>query len=300
MRRCLILAALFLGAFPACGGAPKHDGYKSAQLRPWQKPSVLELELDEEEDEPIYEAESDGTVDYPGRKRARWFAVDLPQNGALSVNLNVQSFEDDDGQEREIDVAFEVLDSRYKVIETADRESDDAGDMRKKREFNSLPQGRYYVHVYAQNRTDRADFTLRLSFTLRTAAYKSDFPARVAYIGVLPQVPAFDDSPVVAKRPPVKRPRGTKPPPPQPKSPSLSGRIAGIKSRPSGTTITINRGSRDGVSKGWVGNVVSKEGKRVPNGAFVVSDVSETQSYATVRASQDTVTNAKYVRLRAP
>jgi hypothetical protein len=195
-------------------------------------------------------------------------------------------------------VAFEVLDQAYTVLSKADREEDDAGADEKKRTLYELQPGRYYVHVYLHGRFDEADFTLRLAF--RSAEVAAPGVANVRFPGPLPEVGESDDAPAPAPRPKcVGKACKKKDDAPAP-APAMVGRISGIKTSGSGTAIKIDRGSSDGVAVGWRGQVTTKDGKSIPGGSFEVSRVSPRESHATVKASSDAVTAAKYVRLRAP
>jgi hypothetical protein len=286
-------------AMPACGGpdVPEHNGYRSAKSRPWRKPTVLRLD-------DAFEAEVDDAVSYPKRQRARWYAVDLPVFGGIDVQVTVPELADD----REIDIAFEVLDEGYRVRARADAAEDDAGDEQKIRRLRRLPPGRYYIHVYAQRRRDQADYTLQVDFKPQKGREPTTFPAEVAYITALPDVPLTDDAPAPA--PVVKKCRGSRckkrvakverEPEPQPRS--IRARIAGISDAGSGkgVQIRINQGANQGIEVGWKGTVVSRDGKAIAGGSFEVSRVSPGEAYATVRASASSVTSAKYVKLRPP
>ncbi len=280
-------------AAAACGGpeVPFHNGYRSAKARPWRTATVLKLD-------DSLQVEVDDAVSYPKRQRARWFAVDLPAAGDLEVKLAVTELSDD----RQIDLALEVLDEGYRIIAKADREEDDAGDELKTRKLKQLPPGRYYIHVYAQRRMDESDFTLQMKLRPRAAAQRSNFPATVAFIGALPDVPLQDDAPapVVKKCKGARcKKRAAKVEEPQPPK-SIRARIAGIVESGQGVQIRINQGANQGISVGWKGMVVSRDGKAIPGGTFEVSKVSPGESFATVRASVSSVTSAKYVRLRPP
>jgi len=273
-------------ATTACGPSVTHDGYKSLRQQPWKSPKELTFDEDNE-------LEVDDQVDYPRRRRAKWYAVDLPAFGKLKLRLSVQPLEDEN---KEVDLAMEVLDSTYRVIVSANSDDDDAGDQVKRRELDELDAGRYYIHIYAQRRLDRADYTLRGTYERGSKAYESTFPAEVPYVGILPAVPVFDDTPtkpepkkIVRSKRPVAKPTTT-----------VRGRISGITTTAKGTQIKIDRGSSQGIEKGWRGVVVTKSGKAIENGHFTVSKVSSSESYGLVRATQDAVTAAKYVRLSPP
>jgi len=300
MGRCIIvglLAAAFVGA--GCGPAKvaPHNGYKSAKARPWRRPTVLKL------DESL-EAEVDDAVSYPKQERARWYAVDLPGSGEIEVQLQLAEL----SEERDVDLALEVLDGGYRVIAKADREEEDAGDEQKVRTLKRLAAGRYYIHVYAPRRTDQADYSLQLVFRPRAlnAEAASDFPAKVAFVGALPDVPLRDDAPATPvakkckgsrckKRDPEPKVEDTQPPPK-----SIRARIAGIVESGKGVQIRINQGSNQGIEVGWKGQVVSREGKPIAGGSFDISRVSQGESFGIVRATVDSITSAKYVRLSPP
>lgn len=292
MLRLLFISVLLVGA---CGPAiPEHNGYKNNQVKPWRKAKVLELDESNE-------AEIDESVDYRKRKRAKWYAVDTPDFGELQVKMTYSPLLL--GEVRDFDLAFEVLNSNFTVITRADVEEDDAGEEKKERTLYELEAGRYYIHVYAEQRIDAAEYTLRLTFKSAKKEYESNFPATVAYVPTLPAVPPVDDAPIAP--PPKKKCRGKKcrkhtPKPPTTPTKSVGARISGITASGSGTRIKINKGSAAGVEKGWKGNVVTKGGSRIAGGGFTVTSVSSNESYATVKATPDAVTSAKYVRLRPP
>lgn len=293
------LLAVALAA-PACGGAdvPEHNGYRSARSRPWRKPTLLRLD-------DSFEAEVDDAVSYPRRQRARWYAVDLPSFGSMSVSVSVPELAED----RDVDLAFEVLDEGYRVIAKADGRTDDADEEQKIRRLRRLAPGRYYVHVYAQRRLDESDYTLQMSFKAEAGREPTNFPASVAYIGALPDVPLLDDAPAPEPPPPPKKCRGSRckkrvakvEEPAQPPPKSIRARIAGIvDSGGRGVTIRINQGANQGIEVGWKGTVVTRDGKAIAGGSFEVTKVSPAESFASVGASASAITTAKYVRLRPP
>ncbi|MEM9487548.1 MAG: hypothetical protein AAGC55_00320 [Myxococcota bacterium] len=300
-------------ALLACGGVdvPEHNGYRG-KSRAWEKPKVLSFDEDQE-------AEAEGELSYPKRRRARWFAVELPDDGDLEVQVEAlplryaaenTEFEDEDDP---FDVAFEVYNTDYKMLIRADREDTDAGDDRRSRNLPGLAKGRYLIHLYLQRRLDEAEYFLRLKYEAGAADIETDFPTQVAFIEPLPVVPAFDDAPDrIGRRPTGKRPRpnGKRPPPdkkPQ-KDPNavpsgtISARIIGVRQASNGGThITIDVGSSRGVKRGWKGKVVTKKGRSIPGGSFTIKKVNARTSTATVGgASPDSVTGAQRVRLTVP
>ncbi len=284
-RRLGLLLALAIGCGPSI---PEHNGYKRGIQRPWTKAKRLELEEGE--------AEVDDIVSYPKRMRARWYAIDVPEFGELALKLTYSSTAL--AERRGLDLAFEVFDEGYTLLVRADRSEDDAGDESKSRTLYELDPGRYFVHVYLQRRLDAAEFTLSAKFASARKEYESNFPARVAYLPILPAVPATDDTPVA--EPVRKKCEGCKKTPEPPPEVAVRARIAEATVSGAGTRIKINKGSSAGIQQGWKGSVITSGGARIPDGSFTVEKVSETESYASVRATKDAVNSAKYVRLRPP
>ena len=318
MISSLRIALLVLAfALVACGGSaiPTHNGYKNN--KPWEKTKVLELEDDE--------AETDGTLDYPDRKRARWLAVDLPGNGELEVVLNAEPRGGGDG---EMDVAFEVLDQGFNMLLRADAEEEDAGEQKKTRTLYELRPGRYYVHVYLEGRTDRADYGIKMKFK-RTAPdeMSSDFPAQVAFVEELPVVPVFDDGPppdpckspdkAVRKKKCKKTGDGGggggshKPPPPPPDDDDdstagagdfpkggVAARITNLVNAGSGTRVTVNKGAAQNVTAGMRGILIGEKGKAIPNGSFKIEKVGQSESSGVVSLTRDQAAAAKSVLIK--
>ncbi len=294
----------------ATRSVPDHDGYRNAAARQaWEKPTVLEFDEDNE-------AEVDGELSYPNRRRARWYAVELPDSGNLDVRLDYlplgeESDEVDiEDEDDPFDVGFEVYDSGYKQLVRADRDEEDAGEDSKRRTLEDLSQGQYLVHVFVQRRLDEVDFTLRMQFRPRYVAAKSDFPRNVAFVDPLPQVPQVDDAPPPepprcrgrrcrdreSRRPSARNPR----PPtttPAPSADAIKGRIIGARGTSEGTRITINRGSAHGIERGRRGRVVTRSGSNIANGSFTIVQVKTRESYAVVGASTDAVISAAHVRI---
>ena len=299
MHRRLLPLSIALGfAATACGPkAPTHNGYKPTQTKPWTKAKKLEWSDD-------FEAEVDDEVSYPKRRRARWYEIEVPRFGELELKLASSQIGE---PAPEFDLAFEVLNPAGRVLARADAEEDDAGEETKERTITELPAGIYRVHIYAQKRTDAAEFNLRLKFKPLKPPDESDFPAEVPYVGALAAVPPVDDAPPpIVRRPRCRGNRCRKPPPrrePEPEQPvakAMKARIAGITAREGRTMIRIAAGQNRGIAVGWSGSVVTRAGKAISNGGFQITKVTATESYASVRASSDAVNAAKYVRLRPP
>lgn len=303
-----------LGLVTACGGrqVPDHDGYRTAKAQGWEEPTVLELDED-------MEAEMDGELSYPKRRRARWFAVSLPRSGELEIRLSYASYGeivDEMNEDDPFDLAFEVYDDQYRLITRADNEEDDVGERQKRRTLYELTAGTYLIHVFLQRRMDEVDYTLRVLFRSgEVNVASSDFPRRVAFVDPLPAVPEVDDAPRARPRCRGRNCRKNNRRPPRRNTPQqpdrkpesdavtvpangLRARIIGVRASGDGTLITINRGSAHGVASGWSGQVTTGAGKRIPQGSFTIKQVKAQESYATVQASPDSVTSAAYAIIK--
>src|SRR5262249_48919488 len=157
--------------------------YKGKKPQPWKKAKTLKFD-------DKMEAKAEGDLSYPNFKRAAWYIADLQQPGEL--DLRVEITPPGDGVNDEFDLGFEVMDSGYRTIAKSDLEEGDAGELTKSKSLLDLEPGKYYVHLYLQGRLDTADYTLRANFKPMSTVGKSDFPAQVAFVPLLPMVPLQD------------------------------------------------------------------------------------------------------------
>jgi hypothetical protein len=298
MRAWVFVARVVLvggaaGALSAgCGSSiPKHTGYPEGKTSPWT--SAKELTLDQR-----MEAQTRGDVNYANRHRARWYAVDLPSDGELTA---VVTF---DGDNPHTDLAVEIFDAGLN-LRAEGRTDDDEGRPKKTRKVKDLAPGRAYVHVYTLNRTDSADFKVRLTFK---PVYRPDprkaFPNNVPSTPMLAAVPAVDDSPRRRggrRRPP---PPPDKPPPPKPEEPEIGAvraTIVEFSESTRGVKIVINKGQNAGIEAGWRGYIVDKSTKRaMPNGSFQVGKVKPDEAEALVKVSLTAVQNNRLVVVKPP
>ncbi len=285
----LLAFALAAGCGPS---APLHNGYRKKHTKPWLKAKIHSFDE-------AGEIEIDSKVSWAKRRRARWYAIDVPVFGDLSVTLRSEQIGESSD---EFDLAFEVLAENGKILLVADKEEDDAGEEEKERALAEVDPGRYLIHVFLQSRLSAATFNLRVKFVPGVQPDDSTFPREVAYIGNLPAVPPVDDAPPpVVKRKCKKGKRCkrvvTRAPPPS-AGKSVRVRITGITASERGSRIRIGAGKNKGITKGSRGAVISKGGSRITNGGFTVSRVTATESFASVRAKSDAVNGAKYVRIK--
>lgn len=286
MRR-IVLALVVLGA---CGGPqiPVHSGYKTDKVKPWKKPKAIALDAEKQE------GKVEGDLNYGEYKRAKWFSIDVPANGELSLRLEITPPGDEANED--FDLAMEVLDPGYRVISKSDLEDEDAHELNKVKTLYDLAPGKYLVHLYLQGRKDTADFVLRAAFKRTAAAeVKSDFPSKVAFLPPLPMVPLNDDTPKSFKAPKteiVKIKKGTPRTPSTPATPKTptgpvasakTARVIGLSVVSGGTLITVGIGTAQEVAAGWHGKIAGVQG------GFTLSDCSERTCKATVSATPDQI-----------
>ena len=269
----------------ACGGVkvPKHSGYKSEKSKPWKKPKVLTW------DEKL-EAKTEGDLEYKDYRRARWFAVDLPAQGELTLRLEITPPGEQTNED--FDLGLEVLDPGFRVISKSDLEDDEAGELTKTKALLDLNAGRYYIHLYLQGRLDTADYIMRLTYKRTAPAeVKSNFPAEVAFVPSLAMVPLNDDTPKGYKpeQPKVvkiiKGPR--KPSEPkvvEPKVTAIQARVIGVSIVSGGTQITVGKGTATGAAAGMKGKI-----NGLATGSFTVASCNERTCLAVVQATPDQI-----------
>jgi hypothetical protein len=283
--RWIVLVSVALAAFAsACGGpkVPMHAGYKSEKAKPWKKPKPLIL------DEKL-EASADGELSYGDYRRARWFAIDLPANGQLTLKLDITP--PGDSVNEEFDLAMEVLDPGFRVISKSDLEEADAFELAKSKTLLDLPAGRYLIHLYLQGRMDTAEYELRAQFERTAAAeVKTSFPSEVEFVPPLAMVPPKDDTPASYRpdkpvRTTVVRRRKPKPAPEQPKAEVLTGRITAVSVVNNKTQITIGLGTANNARDGMKGSLKGA-------GTFVLESCTERRCKAVLSATPDQVRGA--------
>jgi hypothetical protein len=280
----LVLATIS-GAMIGCGGAdiPEHSGYKNDRVKPWKKPKLIPLDDKNE-------GKAEGELVYAEYTRARWYAVDLPEEGELDVKIETATVNEGD---EEFDVAFEVLDQNFQVLIRADNEEEDAHELNKTRTLYELTAGRYLIHLYLQRRIDQAEYDLKVAFRPQSKAFESDFPAQVAFVGRLPGVPPFDDTPAgyrpqIVRKPTSKKPGSKKPVVEKaPVTNTMSASIINVVVSGAGSIITVNRGTNQGISDGMTGYV-----KGLKGASFKLSSCGERSCKATVAATPDQISRA--------
>jgi hypothetical protein len=291
MRWIVSLSIVVAVALIGCGGTqiPTHNGYKAKETKPWKKPKTIKLN-------DKMEGKIDGDVSYGEMRRAKWYQVDLPANGQLSLQLEITP--PGDAVNDDFDLAMEVLDPSLRVISKSDVEEEDAHELNKKKTLVDLAPGKYLIHIYLQGRMDSADFTLRTAFKSTVAAEaKTNFPAEVPFVPPLPLVLLQDDTPPHYK-PQVttvtRTPRRTPPKEPKPEVAvvaTVSARIIGIQVVSGGTSITVGRGLRSGAANGMKVKIAGV------SGTFSLANCNDNTCNAVIAATPDQIKGASTVTL---
>jgi len=285
MRRVVLVLAASAALGAACGGpqVPPHNGYKADVKKPWKK--AKDIKLDDKG-----EAKADGSLSYGEYKRAHWYALDLPQTGALDLKLDITP--PGDATNDDFDLAWEILDPGSRVISKSDLEESDAHELAKVKKLVDLVPGHYLIHVYLQGRMDTADFSIHVAYhpTAKTEV-KSDFPAQVAFLPALSMVPIQDEAPKNYKPTPaavvthvIKKghPDPVKPPPPPPVA-GVTARILQVNVVSGGTQIVIGRGTESGANDKMHGKI---NGTSI---SFTVAGCSPRTCTAVVTATPDQI-----------
>jgi hypothetical protein len=109
----------------------------------------------------------------------------------------------------------------------------------------------------------------------------------------LPYYPDCDPLKIDPKNPKCQ---GVTKPPAEP----LEASIVAVDPASSGTIITINRGTKDGIDTKWTGDVVDSTGRVVSQGGFKVYKVQAKQCFAKVKLSKSQIDKTPQVKLYPP
>ena len=109
----------------------------------------------------------------------------------------------------------------------------------------------------------------------------------------LPYYPDCDPLKIDPKNPKCK---GVEAPPAEP----IAAEITDTETSGTGTMITINVGSKDGVTKDWKGVIIDTSGKGIENGSFTIWKIKDHACYAKVKVSKSVVDKNPAVRLTPP
>jgi hypothetical protein len=245
----------------SCGGsAPVATGYPEGDAAPWSKASSLRLNDN-------LEAMSEGELSFPGGKRAKWYAIDLPSPGKITARISTET------TVKGADIGMEILDAGYNV-DVEGQNDDDVGQAKKVREYKDARQGKSYIHIYTLGRPDIVAYTLRVRFeakpqtariepTAPSGPDKSQFPWTVPNLPVLPQVGKGGGGGGTVKEPP--------PPPPDPNAgfTVVKATVIEFNSLGAGVRIILNKGQNQNLADGLEGDILAG-GKPLKGGHFKI------------------------------
>jgi hypothetical protein len=109
----------------------------------------------------------------------------------------------------------------------------------------------------------------------------------------LPYYPDCDPNAIDAKNPKCK---GITKPPPEP----INADVVASETSGTGTVITINVGSKDGVTTKWTGNLIDSSGNKVDSGAFTIFKTKDHSCFAKLKLDKSKVDSWKQVKLQPP
>src|SRR5690349_14456099 len=113
--RWIVLIGVVLAA---CGGTqvPLHSGYKNDKSKPWKAAKKLKI------DEKTSEFKADGDLNYAQYKRARWYALDLPSHGTVTIKLEITP--PGEAANEDFDLGLEIYDPHFHIIGKSDKEDE--------------------------------------------------------------------------------------------------------------------------------------------------------------------------------
>lgn len=252
------------------------------------------------------EARTRDIITYPGGDRVDWKLLTLPegQKGRLKIRLKFKPARPG------MDVAFVVYDEWFHPVGQA--KPSKKGDDRSKSVKVKDAKGKYYIQVYAPRRMDAAKYTLSAEFKEEKAPIAATDTDLLAQVDEPPALPAIPPPPVAATQPatgpgPVTGPGPTEPEPDPaavtPATEPMKAKVVKVQvaSDGGGVIVTINKGTKDGIDRGWQGNVLQgTTGTPLDGGDFKVIKVTARESVARIKLTIDQVRANSRVLLTPP
>ena len=258
-------------------------------------------------------------VTYPGGDRVDWKKVELPEDfaGVLQVRLMFQPPRDG------LEVSFEVYDASFERVAVADPPPGTGARMV---EAEVVPAfgGIYYFHIFAPTRRDAAEYMLAVRKQRQdVSAYIDDDDG-----GVLPRIPDPPTLPAIPTGDTEVAERGggqqgggqqgggglqgggepaPSPDPEPPEEPEkalepVRARVVTYQLGSDGAVIlTVNRGTNDGIERGWSGQMMmGSSGRPLRGGTFTVTRVTSGEAVGQARVSVDQIRANREVLLAPP
>jgi hypothetical protein len=232
-------------------------------------------------------------VTYPGGDRIDWKVFEIPEGkpGTLKIRLRWSPPRPD------LDLSFDVFDQYLQRIARA-KPTPGSGKRMKKVTIKDAGPGKYYVQVYASERSDAGTYRVRVEFKEGTEVAAVETPSEVPDPPTLPAIPEAVEEP-----PPTTPPPTTPTPPvePTPTAQPVRARVSKFEVSGGGTlVITIDKGKNAGVEAGWKGQVLGGSGQPVRGGDFTVSKVTGSEAQGKISLSVDQIKTNNKVILTPP
>lgn len=260
-------------------------------------------------------------VTYPGGDRVDWKKVELPDDfaGILLVRLLFKPPRDG------LDVSFEVYDERFERVAVADPPPG-TGARVVEAQVKPAFGGTYYVHIFAPTRADAGEYMLAVRKQREdVSAYLDDDDAAPG-IPDPPTLPAIEgrDGEQVAQQQSGGSSgggdgggssggggSGQPPPPPDPEPEEqeeeealepVRARVVTYQLSSDGAVIlTVNRGTNDGIERGWKGQMMmGNSGRPLRGGGFTITRVTSGEAMGQARVSVDQIRANRQVTLLPP
>lgn len=264
----------WVAAWFACTAA--HNGYPNTNA-PWKRAQVVPFQT--------HVATLEGDLDFAARRRAKWFRVALDTPGVLDVQLSVTGEADDSA----FNVAVEVYSPSLQILARDDARA--YASKQKRITATAAEPGNYLIHLYLHRANDASEYKLVLQLT----GGELPVATTVAMPPRLPVVPLMDDTLAEAppaaqrtRRPPAALPEPRPTPPPR----RLIARIINVTVGKGATTITVNRGTKHGLTDQQTGHVVGVRGAE-----FRLIDCGSNTCRAHVNATPDQLQRAATVEI---
>jgi len=257
------------------------------------------------------EGRTKGTVTYPGGDRVDWKFFEIPpeKKGEIEVTLRIRP------PRPGLDLAFEVFD-QYGRKQAAAKPTPGKNKKKKSATVKEAEGGKWYVQVYAPRRTDAADYRLSVTFTeAKAMVSKVDLDKLKGEIPDPPTLPAVVEPKKMTPEEKAKcqadfdkcdqerqkceadnssRAAGA----PQ----AITARIINTQVDSSGMVIiTMDKGKKDGLDRGWPGKVLQggPGSNPVSGGDFSLIKVVDSNCVGKVRLTVNQVKNS-YALLTPP
>ncbi len=307
-RNVIPLAAAVLLA-TASLGCPRNvsQSAKSGKDKSYKGAKKIELE---DAGGGEWTGKAKGTVTYPGGDRIDWKMFEVPADKKGDLEISLRNKPPRPG----LDLAFDVYDQWGRKRGSV-KPSPTKKRPRKSETIKDVEPGPWYVRVYAPRRTDAGDYRLAVTFTETKVMIAQvdleklkgeipDPPTLPAVVG--PKVATPEEKAKCAEE--FKKCEEAKAKCEADNQSLAAGQLQPTKGRIIGqqlsgdglVIITIDRGKKDKVDRGWDGKVLQGGSSPISGGDFKVISVRDSTCVGKVKLSIDQVNANKTVMLIPP